>query len=143
MEYRSSSALGAWQPSDEAVIVTFHAPGSESRPSCLHWRGSLWHVVGHSRHWSTWRALPVRPARAGEAPTARALTTHFWRFEAQTSPESPLLRFEVRRTDLEWRLVRLAVTFALPPPEPADRRPIERCRGEERSEAADGTTLDA
>lgn len=92
--------VGSWRTFDDAVALTFDATGGESRPSCLHWRGSAW------------RALPVAPSQ-GTAPT-RGLRADFWRFRAQTSGFSPVLHFEVRRAEREWRLVRLRATFELP-----------------------------
>ncbi|MHA7286330.1 hypothetical protein ACX80I_08640 [Arthrobacter sp. MDT3-44] len=97
---------GPWRPCDEAVALTFDETGGSPEPSCLRWRGSLWRVVGRSRHWSTWHALPVVPLHAGEAPTTRCLRADFWRFRAQADPVSPLACFEVRRADRGWRLVR-------------------------------------
>ncbi|MHA7219526.1 hypothetical protein ACX80L_11595 [Arthrobacter sp. MDT1-48-3] len=106
--------VGSWRTFDDAVALTFDATGGESRPSCLHWRGSAWHVVDGCMHWSTWRALPVAPSPSqGTAPT-RGLRADFWRFRAQTSGFSPVLHFEVRRAEREWRLVRLRATFELP-----------------------------
>lgn len=107
-------AMDRWRPLDESVVLSFRSSGSESLPACLHWRGSLWRVVGHARHWSTWRALPVATAHADGAPATLRLEADFWRFRAQADPLSPVFHFEVRRAGHQWRLVRLSATFDLP-----------------------------
>lgn len=109
-----SDPVDRWRPFDEAVTVTFETDPCGRRPLALHWRGSLWRVVGESLHWSTWRALPVAPSRPDHHPPPLGLRTDFWRFHAQSDPVSPLLHFEVRRAGAGWRLVRLGATFALP-----------------------------
>lgn len=114
MEFTPPPERTPWRPLDESVGLTFRSFGVQDRPSCMDWRGSLWRVVGHSRHWSTWRFLPVGSPRAHEAPSTRGLRADFWRFQAQVDPVSPVHSFEVRRAEAEWRLVRLAVTFELP-----------------------------
>lgn len=116
-----TESSGTWRPCDEAVSVIFDACGNDGdgpRPLHLRWRGSSWRVVGPSRHWSTWRVLPVTlpsaaAATAGSAPTRR-WRTEFWRFRGQIDPASPILHFEVRRSDTQWRLVRLGASFELP-----------------------------
>ncbi|MHA7281206.1 hypothetical protein ACX80H_15820 [Arthrobacter sp. MDT2-2] len=105
---------GPWRPCDEAVALTFEETGGTPEPSCLRWRGSLWRVVGRSRHWSTWHALPVAPLHAGDGPTTRGFRADFWRFRAQTDPVSPVACFEVRRAHQGWRLVRRDATFDVP-----------------------------
>lgn len=131
----------AWKPLDEAVAVAFDSSGSEPRPASLHWRGSAWRVVGTGRHWSTWHALPVRSS-ASEAPAIRGVRIDFWRFRARSGPFSPLLHFEIRSADPDWRLVRLAGTSAPPLQDPL--RPA-RCCGRHRCldprVSADGITL--
>ncbi|TKV28206.1 hypothetical protein FDK12_09580 [Arthrobacter sp. NamB2] len=113
MEF-NSLAPRTWRPLDDVVSLSFHPSDPDARPSCLGWRGSLWHVVGSGLHWSTWRFLPVRSSRADEEPSTCSVRTDFWRFQAQVGPGSPVLSFEVRGTGREWRLVRLAAMFELP-----------------------------
>ncbi|MCU1631377.1 MAG: hypothetical protein JWM61_29 [Micrococcaceae bacterium] len=102
-----TDAVGAWQPCDESVSVTFKEVDGEVRPQRLSWRGAEWCVVGCSRHWFTWHALPVLSVDTRSNPTVRGFRTDFWRFQATADAASPVLRFEVRRADREWRLVRL------------------------------------
>ncbi|MHA7190806.1 hypothetical protein ACX80N_11000 [Arthrobacter sp. MDT2-16] len=114
MNSSSPDPAGAWRPFDEAVVVTFDDSRGIRRPLALRWRGSLWRVIGDSRHWSTWRALPVAPRFPDDEPVTRGYRADFWRFQAQCNPVSPVLHFEVRRAGNEWRLVRLGATFELP-----------------------------
>ncbi|WP_434994651.1 hypothetical protein [Arthrobacter sp. Ld5] len=107
-------APGAWRPVDEAVALSFEDVDGSPLPFRLRWRGSLWHVVGPRRHWSTWRALPSTPDDPEEVRPVHPWRADFWRFQAQTGPASPILHFEVRRTGDDWRLVRLGATFDLP-----------------------------
>ena len=106
----------AWRPCDEVVELVFELRGGPPTPSSLSWRGSLWSVVGSSRHWSTWHALPIRASVKDAGPTNRALSVDFWRFAARTSPISPLMHFEVRRSSNQWRLVRLGASIEIPEP---------------------------
>lgn len=105
--------VGTWRLFDEAVALTLEDIDGAARPVDLHWRGTLWRVIGESRHWSTWRALPV-PPRGGDLQRAHGYRTDFWRFRAQAGPASPVLHFEVRRTGCDCRLVRLGATFDVP-----------------------------
>ncbi|PPB50216.1 hypothetical protein C4K88_06035 [Arthrobacter pityocampae] len=110
-----SDPVEAWRPVDESVGLTFEDVTGVPQPCRLRWRGSLWHVLGPSRHWSTWRALPSTPTGMEDVRPIHPWRTDFWRFRAQTGPVSPILHFEVRRAGTDWRLVRLGATFDLPP----------------------------
>ncbi|KQN99753.1 MULTISPECIES: hypothetical protein [unclassified Arthrobacter] len=103
-----------WRALDDPLVLHFSQVDGEKRPERILWRGSEWWVIGVTRHWTTWRALPVLgPDAVGSSPV-RELTAHFWRFGAQTNPAGPLLHFEVRSAGHEWRLARLALTFSVP-----------------------------
>ncbi|MPY11106.1 DUF6504 family protein [Arthrobacter bussei] len=104
----------AWRPLDEPIVLHVSQVDGETRPERIQWRGSEWRVIGVTRHWTTWRALPVLGSDAAGSAPVRALRAHFWRFRAQTNAAGPLLHFEVRSAGHEWRLVRLKLTFSVP-----------------------------
>jgi len=114
MERIPDDTPGAWRPVDEAVGLLFQDVDGVPQPCRLRWRGSLWHVVGTRRHWSTWRALPGTSSGLEDVRPVHPWRADFWRFQAQTGPVSPVLHFEVRRAGQDWRLVRLGAGFDLP-----------------------------
>jgi hypothetical protein len=91
-----------WRVLNEPASVRFHPWGS---PLELSWRGNPWQVIRQPMWWSgpgSW----WEPDPTSLGGHSNLITTHFWRFHAQTGPVSPVLEFEISndpRRDT-WRL---------------------------------------